>query len=477
MALTRLNSRILKQLNLGLVSVKRTFLSDSFDMKVEWNDRLKAPIFGVIDMEKYFLDIDRQFNITGLASHIDLDIFANALLLSKNDGIISNTQDIETRFEQIEELLRRFRTTSEAVKMLDSTPHAVVRNAVDVKQTDILMKLLENRLKYGLILDDFTNTFLINKMLKDQNYRDASKSAILMMLQEEYDIPIAKNMATYAIFMYINHMKTETELLPWDPLPEEVIPEPEDEVKVRVEEIENPDFDDHFDIVKKEHLLGKTLAKMASQGIKDSFLNNSLQLLGYTFYEKWDKVSEIINKNKEFDQECIENALHYVNTLENVEIENQLKNLKGVRIGIAGNLKSKIDEAVSKHEENYVKKQTEVYNQWNLKREEDLEAQKENFEKQSKLQEIEQTKVKLDEKEKKLFFFDNYYDMEREKRARIIAWRKRFPSKTGKTWGTPIKMGLKSKQEPHISRVDQLNAKRKEIWSHKQGKFVKNEKL
>ena len=108
----------------------------------------------------------------------------------------------------IEKLLILYFRISEAVKMLDSTPHAVVRNAVDVKQTDVLMKLLENRLKYGLILDDFTNTFLINKMLKDQNYRDASKSAILMMLQEEYDIPIAKNMATYAIFMYINHMKT-----------------------------------------------------------------------------------------------------------------------------------------------------------------------------------------------------------------------------------------------------------------------------
>ena len=132
-----------------------------------------------------------------------------------------------------------------------------------------------------------------------------------------------ENLTTTLFF--ISCFISETELLPWDPLPEEVIPEPEDEVKVRVEEIENPDFDDHFDIIKKEHLLGKTLAKMASQGIKDSFLNNSLQLLGYTFYEKWDKVSEIINKNKEFDQECIENALHYVNTLENVEIENQLK--------------------------------------------------------------------------------------------------------------------------------------------------------
>ena len=65
---------------------------------MEWNERLKAPIFGMIDMEKYFLDIDRQFSMTGLASHIDLDIFANAMLLSKNQGIISSPQDIETRF-------------------------------------------------------------------------------------------------------------------------------------------------------------------------------------------------------------------------------------------------------------------------------------------------------------------------------------------------------------------------------------------
>ena len=115
--------------------------------------------------------------------------------------------------------------------------------------------------------------------------------------------------------------------MPWDPLPDEVIPEPEEEVKIRVEEIENPYFDDHFDLVKKEHLLGKTLAKMASHGIKESLLTNSLQLLGYTLYEKWEKVTEIISKGKEFDQDCIENALHYVNILENIEVENKLKGL------------------------------------------------------------------------------------------------------------------------------------------------------
>merc|ERR1712223_656935 len=439
MALARLNSRLvctLKQPNLGIIGTKRTFLSDSFDLKVEWNERLKAPIFGMVDMEKYFIDIDRQFINSGVASHIDLDIFANGLLLSKSQGIISSKQDIETRFEQIEELLRRFRTTEEAVKMLDSTPHAIVRNAIDAKQTDILMKFLEKRLKYGLILDDFTNTFLINKFLKEKNYRDASKSAILMMLQEEYSIPIAKNMATYASYMYINHLRTETEPLPWDPLPDEVIPEPEEEVKIRVEEIENPYFDDHFDLVKREHLVGKPLAKTASQGIKDSLLTNSLQLLGYTLYEKWDKVTEIISQNKEFDQDCIENALHNVNILENIEVENKLKGLKGIQIGIADTLKSKIDEAVTKHEETYIKNQTQVYKNWNSKREEELE-----------------------EKEKKLFFFDNYYEMEREKRARVIKWKKTFPPKTGSLWGTHIKAGLK---DPNVtSRQQRVAAKNK----------------
>jgi hypothetical protein len=127
------------------------------------------------------------------------------------------------------------------------------------------------------------------------------------------------------LFNKFSYDITEAEQLPWDPLPDEVIPEPEDDVNVALEEIENPDFDDHFDLVKREHLLGKTLAKMASQGIKDSFLTNSLQLLGYTMYEKWDKVSEIIKKDKEFDQDCIENALHYVSTLDNIEMEAKLK--------------------------------------------------------------------------------------------------------------------------------------------------------
>ena len=70
----------------------------------------------------------------------------------------------------------------------------------------------------------------------------------------------------------------------WDPIPDEVEPEPEDEVKIRVFEVENPDFDEHFDLVKKEHLLGKSLAKFGQHGMKGSIIDESLQLLGKIFY-------------------------------------------------------------------------------------------------------------------------------------------------------------------------------------------------
>lgn len=71
-----------------------TFMSDSFDLKEEWNKRLQAEVFKKIDMNQYFVDIDRQFNQSGVASHVDIDVFANGLLLSEDQGVISSDHDI-----------------------------------------------------------------------------------------------------------------------------------------------------------------------------------------------------------------------------------------------------------------------------------------------------------------------------------------------------------------------------------------------
>ena len=281
------------------VQQNRGFLSESFNLKTEWNDRLKATLFSKIDMDQYFIDIDRQYARTKSVSHIDLDIFANAVLLSKTEGTVSASQDLETRFEQMEELLRRFRNTPETIKLLDSTSHAVVRGYLDGAFTDSLMRILNDRLKFGLILDDYTNILLLNHYLQNGNLRDAAKSAILMMLQEEYDVPIAKEMAMYATYKYILSLKNVTEESePWNPQPEPVVPEPEDEVLVRVAEVENPDFDDHFDLEKREHLLGKTLLKFAQNdpNLSNPDLKNSLRLLGSVFFEKWSIVDEICHE-------------------------------------------------------------------------------------------------------------------------------------------------------------------------------------
>ena len=75
--------------------------------------------------------------------------------------------------------------------MLESTPHAVVRASVDAKQTDTLLRILNQPLQYGLIPDDYTHIYLLNYFLKTENYRDAAKVGILLMLQEDY-IPIGK---------------------------------------------------------------------------------------------------------------------------------------------------------------------------------------------------------------------------------------------------------------------------------------------
>ena len=71
------------------------------------------------------------------------------------------------------------------------------------------MRILNDRLKFGLILDDYTNILLLNHYLQNGNLRDAAKSAILMMLQEEYDVPIAKEMAMYATYKYILSLKNQ----------------------------------------------------------------------------------------------------------------------------------------------------------------------------------------------------------------------------------------------------------------------------
>ena len=145
-------------------------------------------------MSKYFFEIERKFQQEGRGSAVDVEIFSNAALLPPPSMPLSSDLCLE-RLEQLKELLRRFRLTEQTCLMMPSTHHAVVRAFVDGGNTDTLMSILNQQLEYGVFPDEYTSTFLLNHFAAADNPRDASKVAIVMMLQEEYNIPITSQLA------------------------------------------------------------------------------------------------------------------------------------------------------------------------------------------------------------------------------------------------------------------------------------------
>ena len=75
---------------------------------------------------------------------------------------------------------------------------------------------------------------------------------------------------------------------------------------------------------------------------------------------------------------------------------------------------------------------------WNQDRETELERQYQEFLKESRTKELESVAKKMAEKEKELFFFDNYDQMEKEKAEKYTAWRRTWPRRT---WARQINMG------------------------------------
>ena len=57
--------------------------------------------------------------------------------------------------------------------------------------------------------------------------------------------------------------------------------------------IENPWYDDHFDIQKDNHCLGKTFLMVATE---NDLLGRSYRLVGLSLYEKFDKAVELLEE-------------------------------------------------------------------------------------------------------------------------------------------------------------------------------------
>nr|CAG4640841.1 EOG090X05Q1 [Eulimnadia texana] len=233
----------------------RTFLSEAYQCTESWNRRLQSPVMQKIRVEEFYYDILKKFQSSGKASAIDVDMFVNAPVDSHIDELIHVTN--------------RFRRSPSTVNALPSTSHAVIRNLLEQNETDTLMRLINDRLNYGLFPDYYLSNLMMDKFLKQSNYRDAVKVAIQMMLQEDFDHPIASHMALYSCYSYLRNPVPE----PWDPQPQPKPEEPAEVVKVRVDYLREPFFDDHFDLTDPKHLVGKTLIVLFQKYDKVSLKN------------------------------------------------------------------------------------------------------------------------------------------------------------------------------------------------------------
>ena len=143
----------------------------------------------------------------------------------------------------------------------------------------------------------------------------------------------------------------------------------------------------------------------------------------------------------------------------NPELENLIKGLKVAPdlVNLEESLVNLIKRSIETNEAKITSNQSETFKKWNEIRDNELQEQVKLNMERGKMQEFEQQKIKLAEEERKLFFFDNYEAMEKEKRERLANWRKYFPRRT---FMPQIKLGITRPGEAYSTRKSRWQARK-----------------
>ncbi|XP_071441539.1 small ribosomal subunit protein mS27 [Hetaerina americana] len=396
---------------------KRSFLSEAYRCQEAWAQRLNTPILKKINIDEMYRELDQTLESKGKASAIDIDLFSNSVA-------------DESYADELEDIIHRFRLTPSTTDLLPSTPHAVIRSFIDMGNFEALMRILNDRLNYGIFPDYYCSNLLLDTLLKMGQFRDAARIATFQMLQEDWNHPITSCFGLYACHMYLKNKENEL----WEP---EIKDEPEEEVKVRVKYIRNPYFDDHFDLRDTNHLIGKTFVILSRALPENDPIRLTYELVGWSLYEKWDKAKAFLEKFKSSKEEyilyegitLIEKAFsegERTQSKEQVqEFLSSIKNLPKVQLreepSLLSLMEDRLKQVISQQEKNDITQQLEQYNIWGEERMEMLKKQAEMYQREFKLKKIEEKKKELIEKEEMLFFFDkkDELDMVIEKNEEI----------------------------------------------------------
>ncbi|XP_050535315.1 uncharacterized protein LOC126902269 [Daktulosphaira vitifoliae] len=387
---------------------RRSFLSNAYKCEEVWQERLNCSILKKVEPEALYYKLSSLLeNDVKQINAIDLDIFANAL----NDS---------TYLDELDDLTHKFRLSAQSGTLLQSTHHAVIRLFLKFNKNE-LIRILKDKLNYGIFPDDYLNNLLMDSFLKENDFRNAAKIASNQMLQEEFNNDIMKSMSLYSCLKYITN-PTEWEEVKVTKNEEIQNSDDEEETRIRVDFIRNPYFDDHFDLNEADHLIGKTLLALSKNN--NSVMKNSIKTIGLAYYNKWNTLSDFLKKIEgPVYSETVELGLASIDKRkpQNAEeLSNLLKKLRLNNRSIIDEAENAVKESVKQNEEKEIQLQKKIYKDWEVFRPEELNRQLEHINKIKRLQKVQSIKEELRNKEQVLFFFDkeSKYDLIKEEKMK-----------------------------------------------------------
>jgi small subunit ribosomal protein S27 len=348
-----------------------------------------------LNLDEFYHGLEQKYNHTGVISGVDVDIFT----ISVKD---------DSHLDEVEDVVYKLRQSANAKDLMPSTGHFFVRLLHHCGRTDELVKILHDRLNYGIFVDHHSSNFLMDEFLKAGKLAEAAKIGVLHGLQEDSSNEITNHLTLLACVQnLVNDLSWELEGPPQ-------LEEPAEEVKVRIRFLRNPYNDGHFDLLKSAPLVGKTLANIAP-ALKDKTMAKSLELLGWALLEDWQKLDR---KIKTLDtpvlKEALELAQKHISKAKEAEdhkvppgLEESLQSVKSVDGNLLELMETLVKKAVLEFEGKDIEAQEKRYLQWEEDRQHYLAKQLRENEIRQRAQSIEEKKKYLEEKEQLLSYFEN----------------------------------------------------------------------
>lgn len=414
-----------------LLTIRRNFLSEAYLCREAWQARLGTPVLSKVNHEALYYELEQKFQQKNKVSAIDIDIYANKLV-------------DDSHIDEVADLMYKFRLTEEASNVLHSTQHAVARTYIEHSHYAELIEMLDNRIGYGVFLDDFTANLTLDRLVTTNEFKWAARIATLLGLQEDFGNPITRSLATYGCYRYVKGGEIDhfDDLVPPPPAEPTEKKKKKTEVKVRVKFLRNEYFDDHFDLRDSKLLLGKTFCTLGLNW-GTGVVGDSCTLIGLVLHEKWAKAVEFLSgKGLELNGDVANLVRTFLGKVENKDNEDYSRLVEAVgkidssvkmnKDSFEKLLLSAVNTSVADNEQRQITEQAKIYNNWCEVRQQRLEEELARLQRAKRIQDMERMATEMEQEEQKLWFFENEDKIDLQIDSKKVFYPKRWFGKKKK---------------------------------------------